>query len=358
MTTKKYRWRIVALLLVLAQPAWSETVYEVLKQPAVKSALATHSLLYSVARFGDRLFAVGHRGHILYSNDNGENWLQAKVPVRSDILDIYFPTPEKGWAVGHDGVILHSSDGGATWLKQFDGYRFGQEGLTYYQQLAQAHPDVELYQVLVAEMKFATEQGADKPLFKVWFKDAYLGYAFGAYGMFLVTQDGGITWRPTMHNVSNDMFLHLFDYTPIDSGSFLISGEAGLVLRGDVASDTAIPLTTPYEGSFFTGVTARNGAIIMCGLRGSAYRSLDGGETWTEVRKPNTTNIVDSTLLSDGRIVLVGQGGEVLISSDDGTSFTSVQVEQPRPLSGVVEGNAGELILVGATGVRKLPLSS
>ncbi len=82
--------------------------YDVLQLPAVPSALASKSLIYSIRKFGDRFFATGHHGHILYSDDGGESWQQAQVPVRSSILDIDFPTPELGWAVGHEGVILHS----------------------------------------------------------------------------------------------------------------------------------------------------------------------------------------------------------------------------------------------------------
>ncbi|MCB1707753.1 MAG: hypothetical protein KDI10_03325, partial [Halioglobus sp.] len=126
-----------------------------LTQAAVPSHLASSSLIYSIRRFGERYFAVGIQGHILYSDDGGDSWTQAAVPVRSSLLSIDFPTPELGWAVGHEGVILHSSDGGKTWVKQYDGLRYAQEGLAFYQQLAAQDPDNELYPVLVEEMQLA-----------------------------------------------------------------------------------------------------------------------------------------------------------------------------------------------------------
>jgi photosystem II stability/assembly factor-like uncharacterized protein len=92
--------------------------YDVMNLPAVHSELASKSLIYSIAKYGERHYATGQFGHILYSDDDGQSWTQAEVPVRSGILDIHFPSPENGWAVGHEGIILHSSDGGKTWVKR------------------------------------------------------------------------------------------------------------------------------------------------------------------------------------------------------------------------------------------------
>lgn len=124
---------VCALALAATSSAAPESTpesprYDVLNLPAIPSALAAQSLIYSISKFGDRYFATGQHGHILYSDDGGESWQQAEVPVRSSILDIDFPSPELGWAVGHEGVILHSSDGGKTWVKQFDGLRYGELG--------------------------------------------------------------------------------------------------------------------------------------------------------------------------------------------------------------------------------------
>ena len=95
---------LFAAFAVNAQQASPE--YDVLKLPAVKSRLAATTLVYSVSRAGGRFFAAGHRGHILYSDDYGDSWTQANVPVRSTILDIHFPTAEKGWAVTSNPGVL------------------------------------------------------------------------------------------------------------------------------------------------------------------------------------------------------------------------------------------------------------
>ncbi|NQX89473.1 MAG: glycosyl hydrolase [Halioglobus sp.] len=332
--------------------------YNVLELPAVKSDLASESLIFSIERFHDRHFATGHKGHILYSDDGGDNWTQAEVPVRSSILDIDFPTPEVGWAVGHEGVILHSSDGGETWVKQFDGERYGDEGLAYYKGLATSDPDNDYYPLLVEEMEFAISQGADKPFFGVHFHTDKFGHAGGAYGMLLRTQDGGKSWEPVLHNVENDGFYHIFDFAPLpDEGKFFLSGEAGLFIIGDIATRTGKQVeTAPFQGSFFTVIDTPEGGLVVGGLRGRMFRTVDAGVTWTAVNKPPSAAIVDIARLEDGRLVAVSIGGQIFISSDDGRNFKPLPLSNGGRLYAVAEGSNGSILVGGPKGIQKLKL--
>ena len=357
----KLREVLLALLLVVTVAPWSASNaarYDVLELPAVPSALATKSLIFTVRKFDQRYFATGHHGHILYSDDGGDTWTQAQVPVRSSILDIDFPTPELGWAVGHEGVILHSSDGGKTWVKQYDGIRYGEEGKVFYEEMAAADPNDTLFPYLVEEMEFAIGQGADKPLFKVGFHSPTDGHVLGAYGMILRTTDGGKNWRHVLHNMENDSFYHIFDFAPLpQAGKFFLSGEAGLLMVGDVNLETGRQIhSVPWEGSFFTSSATADGNIIMGGLRGRMFRTEDVGETWTVVEKPPTSSIVDSTLLADGRLIAVSIGGQVLMSTDNGLSFARLPVTNGGRIYTVAEGPQGTLLVGGPAGIDKLSL--
>ena len=138
MFIRKIALPLAAFIFALPLTAVAAGVFrDVLDTPARESAFASKSLLNGVASTGKRVVAVGQRGHIVYSDDGGKSWVQAKVPVTSDLVAVTFPTPEKGWAVGHAGVVLHSADGGATWSKQLDGRSAGQLMATFYA----AHPD-------------------------------------------------------------------------------------------------------------------------------------------------------------------------------------------------------------------------
>jgi photosystem II stability/assembly factor-like uncharacterized protein len=336
--------------------------YDVLQLPAVKTDRADKAMIYAIRRFDGRYFATGVYGHILYSDDQGESWTQAEVPVRSSITDIHCPTTEKCWAVGHEAVILHSSDGGKSWVKQYDGLRYGQEGLAYYTEMAEQDPNSIWYPYLMDEMRFAIEQGADKPFFKVYFLDEQRGYAVGAYGMVMVTLDGGERWIHRLETTDNDEFRHIFDFSPLPgTKQFFLAGEAGLFLVADVSGPyqerhARKVNSVPWEGSFFTSQDTADDAIVVGGLRGQMFRTRDAGDTWTVVKKPPTSSIVDSTRLEDGRLVFVGIAGEILTSNDNGNSFTRLPVSSGGRIYAVEAGPGESLIVGGPGGIAKVSL--
>ncbi len=348
---------MLATALLSVSAVWARN-FDVLELPAVKSEIASESLIYTIREFHGTYYATGIQGHILYSADGGDTWTQAEVPVRSSITDIYFATPELGWAVGHEGVILHSADGGKSWVKQFDGLRYGSEGLAYYQELAAQHPDDDYYPYLADEMQFAIEQGADKPFFKVHFHDEKFGHALGAYGMIMRTLDGGANWEHVLHTTDNDSFYHVFDIAPLpESGRFFLAGEAGLFMIGDVNTQTATKIeNSPWEGSFFTVVAASDGSLVLGGLRGRMFRTEDAGETWQEVQKPPGSSLVDSIRLKDGRLIFAGIAGDIIFSTDNGASFNFLPVKSGGRVYTVAEGPQGSLLVGGPAGIRKLTL--
>ena len=344
--------------LLLAAPALAidkgET-YDVLNLPAPQSARAIQSNLYGIAMAGSRLVAVGQRGIVLYSDDKGRSWTQGQVPVRSVLLDVFFANDKLGWAVGHDGVILHSADGGETWVKQLDGYQLIDIGLAYYGKLVQENPDNEAYAIVLGEFEFAAEQGADKPFLMVYFTSEKQGYAMGAFGFAVATEDGGSNWVPIMEQGPLS-FLHVFDYEIVGE-RFFLSQEMGHILTGQVGQRTGVASIIPfYDGSFYTMISSRQGDLVVAGLRAAAFRSDDGAKTWDLLDLPTTASINGSLRLADGRLVLVSQNGEVLVSDDNGRTFENVPVENTFPLSGAIETDSGQLVLVGLGGILTVSL--
>jgi hypothetical protein len=101
--------------------AWADSAQAVAAEEySTESAKASQSLLIDATHAGKRLVVVGDRGHILFSDDQGSTWTQARVPTRQLLTAVFFLDDKRGWAVGHDAQILASSDGGATWSKQFE----------------------------------------------------------------------------------------------------------------------------------------------------------------------------------------------------------------------------------------------
>ncbi|WP_137808199.1 YCF48-related protein [Pseudomonas sp. G(2018)] len=339
----------LALLQGFAQAA---AYVDVLDLPARPSVLAVRSPLLDTTRAGDRLVAVGQRGHILYSDDAGQQWQQAAVPVSADLNAVYFSSSMKGWAVGSDGVVLHSSDAGATWQKQLDGRQIGALLVKHYTALAQSEPANEQWPLLVAEGQRLTEEGADKPLLDVWFANDNLGYVVGVFNLILRTEDGGKHWTPFQDRTDNPQGFHLNAVSATGDGLY-IAGEQGLLLKWNDARQHFMALQTPYQGSFF-GVIGKPGEVLVYGLRGHVLRSTDGGVSWTLLNSGLQVSITAATLGEDGHFRLFTQAGHLLLSPDHGTQLQLLAQQNQSPVAGAVQAADGSLIVVGSRGARVL----
>jgi photosystem II stability/assembly factor-like uncharacterized protein len=343
-----------ALAVPFTRPVFAGEFADVLDTPALPSELAARSTLTGLTHAGDRLVAVGQRGHILYSDDAGQHWQQAQVPVSSDLVAVNFPTPQQGWAVGHDGVVLHSSDAGQTWTRQLDGRQVGPILLDYYQHQLASQPDDADLQHRVSDAQRMVEEGADKPFLDVWFESDQVGYIVGAFNLILRTDDGGRHWTPLLERTDNPSALNLYALRPVGDDLFIV-GEQGLVLKLDRASGRFNAMPTPYNGSFF-GITGKPGAALVFGLRGNVYRSTDSGVSWNKIELGLPLSITASSVTTDGRIVLVSQAGHVLVSSDDGASFHIQPTTTMAPVAAAQVANGSSLVLAGTRGLRQLPL--
>lgn len=315
---------VLSILAFAAAPLQAETSAAADAGYAIESPKAVHSLLLDVVNTGERLVAVGDRGHILYSNDQGQSWQQAKVPTRQMLTSLFFVDAKHGWVVGHDAQILATADGGLTWTKQFE--------------------DLE----------------REAPLLDIWFKDLQTGYAVGAYGALLETTDGGQNWEDVSDRLDNEDAYHLNAITAVkDSGLFIV-GELGQMFRSADWGQTWERLEDlPYEGSLF-GVlgTDQSATLLAYGLRGHLFRSTDFGDSWQQITLNTPNNgplefgLADGSLLSDGSVAVVGHGGTVLRSTDHGQSFSLVNRPDRLSLAGVTALDNGNLILVGQGGVH------
>lgn len=327
------------------QPAFAGPAADVLATPAAASALAQRALVNGLAAAGQRLVAAGQRGHILYSDDHGASWTQARVPVASDLTAVHFPTPEQGWAVGHDGVVLHSADAGASWTLQLDGRQAAQAMQAYYQRSGDAR--------LLEEARRMVEQGPDKPFLDVWFRDASNGYVAGAFGLLFATTDAGKTWQPLMHAADNPRGLHLNAIRGI-GGALYIAGEQGLVLRMGAGEERFAAVPTPYQGSYF-GIVGTPQAVIAFGLRGNAFRSTDNGKSWHKVETRVPAGLTAGAVLAGERIVLASQGGHLLASTDHGATFAPLQATPGHSAALLADGQGG-LVIGGVRGLRRQPV--
>lgn len=314
---------VISLLSLNALPVQAQAAVDPQTRYSIESKRAVSHLLLDITQAGDRLVAAGDRGHILFSDDAGKHWLQAKVPTRQLLTALHFVDDKHGWAVGHDALVLATQDGGENWNVQYE------------------------------------EREREAPLLDVWFENPQYGIAVGAYGALIETTDGGQSWNDISDRLDNEDGVHLNAIAQIQDGGLLVVGEMGSLFRSSDLGQSWERLDSPYEGSFF-GVLAggESGLVFAYGLRGHLFRSVDSGDSWEQIELSNgnghplESGLAGGSVLRDGRIIIVGHGGAVLTSSDQGRTFKYFSRPDRLSLSGVSANGGDNLVLVGQGGAR------
>ncbi|MBJ2303700.1 MULTISPECIES: WD40/YVTN/BNR-like repeat-containing protein [unclassified Pseudomonas] len=352
MATVRYMFVLATVLVAgLSNVANAQTDFtDPLDRPASAVVNLTGAHLNSVTAAGDRLIAVGARGLIIVSDDAGANWTQAASPVSSDLLGVHFPTARQGWAVGHDGVILHSSDGGGSWVKQFDGVAASKMLTEHFDKLVAAGD--ESAASFQDGVKLNYQDGPEQALMGVWFSDENNGVVVGTFGTLFATRDGGKTWESWMERAENPDFLHYMAISGSDDELYIAS-ERGVVFKLDAQAQRFKRLETGYTGSFFS-IKATPTSLIAAGLRGSAFKSLDGGTTWQALPTGINVALSDVQSLPDGRFLLAGVDGKVVISDVAVSSFKPLSVSRPGRFTSLIGLKENKAVSVGFSGVREV----
>ena len=316
-------------------------------KPSFMSALAPKSLLTDIVKIDDNtLVAVGERGHILRSTDT-KDWKQAKVPTNVLLTDVFFLDDKRGWAVGHDVTVLATSDGGLNWSVQHQAPKM------------------------------------DKPLFGIHFKDKDNGIAFGAYGLFMRSNDGGASWQQEFHGellhpddleYLNDLkanepeayqdetesILPHFNRLLIDGNNAYLVGEVGLLATSADYGLHWSKVDAFYNGSFFEIAKVPGQGVFVGGLRGNLFILADnaigtgntGNNDWQAVKSGASTS-VNRVLATNDRIVVLGNSGLLLSSNDGGKSFKSFSQSDGKAITGGVFVS-NKLVLTSEVGIKVL----
>lgn len=312
---------------------------------AAASPRSAHGVMLALARAGSRVVAAGERGIVLWSDDDGMSWQQAKVPVSVTLTALAFVDDRQGWAVGHGGVVLATSDAGQTWHRQLEGRGIAQL------EFEAARTSADAARIAQAERLVA--DGADKPLLAVHFWDARRGFAVGAYGLAVATEDGGATWQSWMGRIENPKRLHLNAIHAVGQSVFL-AGEQGLLLRSTDGAAGFQALPSPYRGSWFA-IAGQGDRVVVAGLRGNVYWSADGGRQWQASQVPVPISLAQVTVTQSGTFLFVNQAGQLLRSTDGGRSLQPVRRPPGPPVTVVAESGSGALLAATFAGVHRLP---
>lgn len=333
--------------------------------PAPVGPASLTTRIFSVVNQTGRLFAVGAHGTILASADQGKRWEQIPSPVASDLTAIAFATANDGVIVGHDSLLLRTRDGGRTWIRQFDVRTLNQAMLDHYRRLDADPGDADraVIRQWIGELEQRVASGSPLPFFDVWFADARLGFAVGAFNLLLATEDGGESWVPWMERTENPRGAHLYAVrgNPGTDGDVYIAGELGLLMRLDRKARRFVAVPTPYDGTYFA-MAVEGDTLVVAGLRGNALLSRDRGRDWTRIATGTTASIaavarIDGTRTDGGGFALLTQGGGVLAIDGSGGAVPLV-APLGRPSYALAVTGGGSVAVGTDIGVKPVTLSA
>ena len=277
--------------------------------------------LYGVT-FGDNTFvAVGEKGTVRTSSDNGTTWDNGTYGTTRNLKEIAYGD-QSFVTVGDYGTILYSSDNGATWdnatwsgSDRLTGIAYGNntfigagsekvirstdKGLNWI-----TGSEINVYDVAFGDSTFIGS-GADGALFysssaspynngENWLTitaivdDKLYGITYGnnqflavggTYGQatqsgtVIYSRDNGTSWNTTKSNASGSLYSVAFG-----NDKFVGVGYYTVI----VSDKTGTAFIEKYTERYFRDISFGNGIFVSVGDDENIYTSADG-DTWTKV---------------------------------------------------------------------------
>jgi photosystem II stability/assembly factor-like uncharacterized protein len=289
----------------------------VLSNPVRPDTVAPNMLLLDGVMLASRIVAVGERGTVLHSPDLGLSWQVARVPVKATLTGVSFaPDGQLGWAVGHDAVILVTMDGGHSWRSQWQGTALTDSFLD----------------VLALD---------DKSVIAV-----------GAFGLYMFSNDGGITWEPR-RLLEEDYHLNRITRGP--GGTLYLAGEHGTLLRSHDRGTNWIPIHSPYDGSFYGILPLGEKHLLAHGLRGRLYVSHDDGDEWRLIPNEQRMLLLTAAILPDDLIIVAGQARAFFAIDGRSNTITDFAPEMTPAVAELLVLPDGSLLTLGEAGAALVP---
>ncbi|MCA9009117.1 MAG: hypothetical protein KDB01_05190 [Planctomycetaceae bacterium] len=325
------------------------------------SAIIGDASLNDVCHVGSRIWAVGERGVICFSDNAGATWAARVTPMECSLQSVCFLTNTIGWVAGtrtrpdtglqSSAVLLHTRDGGQTWtdLTSAAGPRtIGTSHLP-----ASVLPGIRHIQYFGLD----TAVAVTAPM-----------HQRSGNGIFR-SEDGGHTWSPIPvdqtggpwiagHFVSESDGIvvgHHQSYAAVVADQAVVINRPEPTLRairsvsldteahGWIAGDGCFILTTEDAGvtwkqpagqippeitqALDLHTVAHSASTILLGGNPGAclLHSSNNGQDWKLVTVPMTGCLKRLHFISATDVIGVGSLGQIVRSADSGHTWASVR---------------------------------
>jgi photosystem II stability/assembly factor-like uncharacterized protein len=390
-------------------------------------------------------YAVGEFGTILATVDGGTTWTGVKSGTFTNLTEVQAIDATAVFA-GGGCVGRRSDDGGATgvrvaftpvesscseplaaawWVNRATGYivladgttlRTDNNGNTFAQKTAIPGTRAAGGGVRVTDIRFLdagtglalTEGGkiyrttdaanswtdvfsAGRPLRKLAFLDSTRGVAVGDRSLFVVTDDGGVTWTPKPLALPGA--LNLTDVSSADATTFVMATASNQIVRtadgGNTGtlvapSQTAInaaafatptrvaalgglgttaisddggltfaPVGGSLPGSYSAMIAGPAGVAFAPGQKGSLAKTTDSGSTWTRGNVSTPNDVVDVSFPSASAGFALDARGGLFRTEDGGATWRALDTGTTAQPSAVEAPSTRTVVIAGPRGLRR-----
>lgn len=272
-------------------------------------------------------WVVGTGSTILKTVDGGTTWAAQQSPIQGDFSTVFFADEDFGWIGGYGGIMLATSDGGENWIPQKSGTFLKIESL-FFTDSKHGYAAVNEFGNRISGIILQTTDGGinwddENKLNGVGFIDIYFqdeenGWVVGSGGKLLRTNDKGGIWFPG--NLKTSFWLH----------SIYFFGKTGWIVGGSYNEDVIYKtedngkswkkIRSSNQNSLLTGAHFINENVgWVCGLNGVILRTENGGSSWMRERT-NTLYNIQELFFNGNTGYAIGQKGTILKYYYDGHS--------------------------------------
>jgi len=340
------------------------------------------------------------------STDGGASFSAIRfTPVESNcrvgLRDLSFISADVGYLLLADGSVFTTTDGGTQFAPRTAvpdssaaGGSAAPGGIVFLDaRTGYATSGSKIFQTLDGGVSWRGVANAGPPLNRLWFADAQHGFAVGAAGVFLRSDDGGATWsaRAVAANSQN-----LTSISCNTSKICILTTSAGTELirtgeYGDAGGTVVTPSTDPIFAAGFGSpqrvvAAGQNGATVVSddtgvrftpvggriggtfralragGERNTAYapgadgalaKTADGGRTWSTGNVPTTADLLDVSFptATDGYALDVDGG--LFHTDNGGAAWEGLNTGSTRRPVTVLAPDASTVLVVGLRGLRR-----
>jgi photosystem II stability/assembly factor-like uncharacterized protein len=294
---------------------------------------------------------------IYTTTDAGNTW-QKKYgyPEQTGLLSVFVNSNGIGWAVGYRGVIYKTNDNGSSWTQILSGTQVGytgdwitsvfiindsvgwaagyRKGIWYYPIILKTTNSGKIWETNTEFDDHFIETPAN-----IFFINEQIGWvSFYDKGSYKTT-DGGNNWFPIENSGDEKYFINQ------DTG-WAACAQLGVFKTTNGGSNWLQKGSISSNSIYFSDIN--NGWAV--GNGGSILKSSDGGENWFSKTSGTTSDLYSVHFYDSNVGMCVGSLGTVLLTTNGGENWVLKNVNTASKLNSVLFTNAATLWIAGADG--------